>query len=233
MPRRSRKSAPCSRSMPGAIRASGSSSGRRTGTSRRPPTPRWRWRRASSSSCSTMTTNCRPMRCTGSRARSSSAPAPNSSIRRDKIDENGMRFDPLQVRLEPGPAVRAELRHHLAYTAPRACVLGGFRPGLEGAQDWDLALRVSEGVAAACIGHSRACSTTGAPSPLRRGRHCGRAMPARQQRLEEHRRARASGRRWCRPSTRVLARAVPAPRRDAGPFIRARAGQTPARKARA
>ena len=73
----------------------------------------------------------------------------------DKIDENGMRFDPyFKSDWNPDLLCGQNCVSHLGvYRTARVRALGGFRLGLEGAQDWDLALRVSEGSAAACIRH--------------------------------------------------------------------------------
>ncbi|MBP8297655.1 MAG: glycosyltransferase, partial [Burkholderiales bacterium] len=73
----------------------------------------------------------------------------------DKIDENGMRFDPyFKSDWNPDLLCGQNCVSHLGvFRTASVRALGGFRPGLEGAQDWDLALRVTEGVAAACIRH--------------------------------------------------------------------------------
>lgn len=64
----------------------------------------------------------------------------------DKIDENGVRFDPhfkpdwnLDLLLSQN-----YLCHIMAIRRPAVETVGGFTPGLEGSQDHDLALRVAE-----------------------------------------------------------------------------------------
>ncbi|HWA10187.1 MAG TPA: glycosyltransferase [Opitutaceae bacterium] len=73
----------------------------------------------------------------------------------DKIDEDGRRHEPYFK-----PEFLPDLFHSQNYTshltAYRTSVMravGGFRPGYEGSQDWDLALRVSGHIAADRIRH--------------------------------------------------------------------------------
>lgn len=73
----------------------------------------------------------------------------------DKIDADGRRYEPYFK-----PDWNLDLLHgqncisHLGvYCRQLAMELGGFRPGLEGSQDWDLALRFSERLSAGEIGH--------------------------------------------------------------------------------
>ena len=73
----------------------------------------------------------------------------------DKIDEEGNRF---------GPYFKSDFNYQLflcqnmishlgVYRTDRVRTLGGFREGLEGSQDYDLALRVIEGLQPQHIGH--------------------------------------------------------------------------------
>ena len=73
----------------------------------------------------------------------------------DKIDEQGLRF---------GPYFKSDFNYQLflcqnmishlgVYRADRVRAVGGFRQGLEGSQDYDLALRVIEGLEPWQIGH--------------------------------------------------------------------------------
>lgn len=73
----------------------------------------------------------------------------------DKIDEHGQRFDPyFKADWNPDLLRGQNCVSHLGvYRTARVRALGGFRQGLEGAQDWDLALRVSEGLAPGCVRH--------------------------------------------------------------------------------
>lgn len=73
----------------------------------------------------------------------------------DKIDEHGVRFDPY---MKPDWNYDLFLSHncvsHLGiYDAAMVRRLGGFNEGLEGSQDWDLALRCAEQLADDQIGH--------------------------------------------------------------------------------
>ena len=73
----------------------------------------------------------------------------------DKIDEDGQRFDPY---MKPDWNYDLFLSHncisHLGvYEAGMVRALGGFREGMEGSQDWDLALRCIETLDADQIGH--------------------------------------------------------------------------------
>lgn len=62
----------------------------------------------------------------------------------DKIDEHGMRFDPhFKSDWDPDLLCAQNCVNHLgAYRTELVRALGGFREGVEGAQDWDLALRI-------------------------------------------------------------------------------------------
>lgn len=64
----------------------------------------------------------------------------------DKIDENGRRHEPyFKPDWLPDLFAGQNYTSHLSvYRAERVRAVGGFRPGLEGSQDWDLALRVTE-----------------------------------------------------------------------------------------
>lgn len=73
----------------------------------------------------------------------------------DKIGPDGRRFDPY---FKPDWSPDLLLSHHYAshlsvIARDRLVAVGGFRLGLEGSQDWDLALRVTEGVSAERIRH--------------------------------------------------------------------------------
>lgn len=73
----------------------------------------------------------------------------------DKIDEKGRRFDPY---MKPDWNYDLFLSHncvsHLGiYDAALVRDVGGFREGMEGSQDWDLALRCIERLAPDQIGH--------------------------------------------------------------------------------
>lgn len=73
----------------------------------------------------------------------------------DKIDETGRRFDPY-FKPDWNPdllTAQNTIRHLAIYRREIVQRLGGFRQGVEGAQDWDLALRVSEEVPASHIHH--------------------------------------------------------------------------------
>ena len=64
----------------------------------------------------------------------------------DKIDQAGQRYDPyFKPDWNPDLFLSHNMICHLgAYSTPLVKKLGGFREGLEGAQDYDLALRCSE-----------------------------------------------------------------------------------------
>lgn len=73
----------------------------------------------------------------------------------DKIDENGQRYDPY---MKPDWNYDLFLSHncvsHLGvYDAALVRDVGGFRVGMEGSQDWDLALRCIERIGPDQIGH--------------------------------------------------------------------------------
>ncbi len=73
----------------------------------------------------------------------------------DKIDEGGRRFDPyFKPDWNPDLFLSHNMICHLgAYRADLARGLGGFREGLEGAQDYDLALRFAEALEPGAIVH--------------------------------------------------------------------------------
>ncbi len=64
----------------------------------------------------------------------------------DKIDENGVRTQPhFKSDWNPDLLIGQNFISHLGvYRLSDVKRIGGFRPGFEGAQDWDLALRISE-----------------------------------------------------------------------------------------
>lgn len=73
----------------------------------------------------------------------------------DKIDENGTRFDP-HFKPDWNPDLLSGqnyLSHLIVYRTSTVRRAGGFRIGFEGAQDWDLALRITEQTAANRIRH--------------------------------------------------------------------------------
>lgn len=73
----------------------------------------------------------------------------------DKIDETGQRFDP-HFKPDWNPDLLTSQNYLSHLTMIRTATLrrvGGFRVGFEGAQDWDLFLRVTESVPAATIHH--------------------------------------------------------------------------------
>ncbi|MFO1283497.1 MAG: glycosyltransferase [Burkholderiales bacterium] len=73
----------------------------------------------------------------------------------DKIDDQGRRVEPY-FKPDWNPALLASQNYvsHLGvYRTGLAREVGGFRPGTEGAQDWDLLLRCTERVDAAAIVH--------------------------------------------------------------------------------
>ncbi len=73
----------------------------------------------------------------------------------DKIDEAGRRFEPyFKPAWNPALLRSQNLVSHLGvYRRELVEAVGAFRTGLEGAQDWDLALRCSERVDARAIRH--------------------------------------------------------------------------------
>jgi GT2 family glycosyltransferase len=73
----------------------------------------------------------------------------------DKVDESGRRFEPY-FKPDWNPALLAAQNYvsHLGvYRTALVREVGGFREGVEGAQDWDLLLRCAERVAAGRIRH--------------------------------------------------------------------------------
>jgi GT2 family glycosyltransferase len=73
----------------------------------------------------------------------------------DKIDERGRRFDPY-FKPDWNPVLMRSqnaVSHLGVYRRDILSDIGGFRDGFEGAQDWDLALRVAERVEARDIRH--------------------------------------------------------------------------------
>jgi GT2 family glycosyltransferase len=73
----------------------------------------------------------------------------------DKVDAHGRRFAPyFKPDWDPDLVLAQNLVTHLCvYRTDRVRALGGFQTGYEGAQDWDLVLRVAEQVPAATIRH--------------------------------------------------------------------------------
>ncbi|WP_313916708.1 glycosyltransferase family 2 protein [Tahibacter sp.] len=73
----------------------------------------------------------------------------------DKIDEQGRRFDPyFKPDWNPDLFRSQNMISHLGvYSAELVRAVGGFRPGFEGSQDYDLALRCIETLQAQEIGH--------------------------------------------------------------------------------
>jgi len=73
----------------------------------------------------------------------------------DKIDEHGRRFAPyFKPDFLPDLFLGQNYLTHLAvYRTTLVRDAGGFRPGFEGSQDWDLALRVVEKCGAGRVGH--------------------------------------------------------------------------------
>jgi len=73
----------------------------------------------------------------------------------DKIDEDGRRFDPyFKADWNYDLFLGQNCISHLGvYSLPLVRELGGFRKGLEGSQDWDLALRCVERIAPGQIVH--------------------------------------------------------------------------------
>ena len=73
----------------------------------------------------------------------------------DKIDENGIRSQPhFKSDWNPDLLLGQNFISHLGvYRRSRIVELGGFREGFEGAQDWDLALRITEDAVPEYIQH--------------------------------------------------------------------------------
>ncbi|MBB1472875.1 glycosyltransferase family 2 protein [Luteimonas sp. MC1782] len=73
----------------------------------------------------------------------------------DKIDEDGVRFDPyMKSDWNYDLFLSHNCISHLgAYDAAMVREVGGFRVGIEGSQDWDLALRCIERIRADQVGH--------------------------------------------------------------------------------
>jgi GT2 family glycosyltransferase len=73
----------------------------------------------------------------------------------DKIDERGRRYDPhFKPDWQPDLLLGQNYFSHLTvYRTALMREAGGFRPGYEGSQDWDLALRITGSVPAAGIIH--------------------------------------------------------------------------------
>lgn len=73
----------------------------------------------------------------------------------DKIDERGRRFDPyFKPDWNYDLLLGQNCISHLGvYHTSAVRAVGGFREGFEGSQDWDLALRVIEGLAPGQVGH--------------------------------------------------------------------------------
>ncbi|MBB6598424.1 glycosyltransferase family 2 protein [Luteimonas sp. MC1825] len=73
----------------------------------------------------------------------------------DKIDENGVRFDPyMKSDWNYDLFLSHNCISHLgAYDAAMVREVGGFRVGIEGSQDWDLALRCIERIRPDQVGH--------------------------------------------------------------------------------
>lgn len=73
----------------------------------------------------------------------------------DKIDEHGYRFDPyFKSDWNPDLLDGQNCISHLGvFRTSRLRQVGGFREGLEGCQDWDVALRVAEAIPASRICH--------------------------------------------------------------------------------
>lgn len=73
----------------------------------------------------------------------------------DKIDEAGRRFEPYFKPAWNPALLRSQnfVSHLGVYRRELVEAVGGFRPGFEGAQDWDLVLRCSERVDGSAIRH--------------------------------------------------------------------------------
>lgn len=73
----------------------------------------------------------------------------------DKIDEKGRRFDPY-FKPDWNPdllGAQNMISHFGVYRAELLRAIGGFREGVEGSQDWDVALRVAETISSSTIRH--------------------------------------------------------------------------------
>ena len=73
----------------------------------------------------------------------------------DKLDSSGVRQDPyFKPDFDPLLLIGQNCLNHLClYRRNLVCQVGGYREGYEGSQDWDLALRVSEGMAPQQVVH--------------------------------------------------------------------------------
>ena len=73
----------------------------------------------------------------------------------DKIDEHGRRYEPyFKPEFDPDLLLGQNCVSHLGvYRTEAVRAVGGFREGLEGSQDWDLALRVVENAPAGAVVH--------------------------------------------------------------------------------
>ncbi len=73
----------------------------------------------------------------------------------DKLDSSGVRQDPyFKPDFDPLLLIGQNYLNHLClYRRNLVCQVGGYREGYEGSQDWDLALRVSEGMAPQQVVH--------------------------------------------------------------------------------
>jgi len=73
----------------------------------------------------------------------------------DKIDEHGGRYDPyFKSDWNPDLLTAQNCVSHLGvFRTERLREIGGFQEGVEGCQDWDIALRVTEGIPASRIRH--------------------------------------------------------------------------------
>ncbi|MDB6148455.1 MAG: glycosyl transferase family 2, partial [Spartobacteria bacterium] len=73
----------------------------------------------------------------------------------DKIDEHGGRYDPyFKSDWNPDLLTAQNCISHLgAFRTERLREIGGFQEGVEGCQDWDIALRITEGIPASRIRH--------------------------------------------------------------------------------
>jgi glycosyltransferase involved in cell wall biosynthesis len=95
----------------------------------------------------------------------------------DKIDEKGQRFDPyFKPDWNPVLFIGQNIINHLSlYRTKVVREAGGFREGYEGAQDWDLALRISERIPSSHIHHipfilyhNRAVKNANATEPFKK-----------------------------------------------------------------
>jgi glycosyltransferase involved in cell wall biosynthesis len=73
----------------------------------------------------------------------------------DKIDEHGGRYDPyFKSDWNPDLLTAQNCISHLgAFRTERLRAIGGFHEGVEGCQDWDIALRITEGIPPSRIRH--------------------------------------------------------------------------------